>query len=66
VTLSKFHPDDPHFCSDLSAKLLFGTSLCACTDIHFFVCKAKTVMILLKILSTNIIQLADEGLASVR
>jgi hypothetical protein len=66
VTLSKLHPDDPQFCSDLLAKLFFGTSLlCAGTDIPFL-CKAKTAMILLDILSCNVIQLADEGLASVR
>jgi hypothetical protein len=66
VTLSKFHSDDSWFCSDLSPALLSGTSmLCACELIQILVCKGKTVMIVLKILGTKVIQIADERLASI-
>jgi hypothetical protein len=67
VTLSKFHSDESQFWSDLSATLLSGISLLrACELIQIFVCEEKTVMTVLKILGTNVIQLVDERFASIR
>jgi hypothetical protein len=66
VTLSKLHSDESQFWSDLSATLSGNSLLCACELIQILVCKEKTVMTVMKILGTNVIQLADERFASIR
>jgi hypothetical protein len=67
VKLSKLHSDESQFWSDLSATLLSGNSLlCACELIQILVCKERTVMTVLKILGTNVIQLANERFACIR